>query len=506
MLTALRRDFRSALRTLVREPGFTAVVVITLALGIGGTTAAYSAIDAILLQSVPVAEPDRVVHVYMLYAARATANPAAGDQVGAGSYPDYSDLRDSNVLDGLAAYADVALALDADGPPERIEGQVVSGNFFDVLGVRPVVGRAFAPEEDRVGSLNRVAVLSHRMWRQRFGGDPGIVSRTISLTRNRYSIIGVAPQGFSGVQLGARPEVWVPMAMQEEVRPPSAGALRQRLGSLRMLGVRDVRWLSMVGRLRGGTSIPDAAAGLDRVGRRLQIEYPESNRDLTATAMGLGEGPGLRRDARPLLQLLAVAVTLVLLIACANVASLLLARAVSRRREVAVRIAIGAGRAQLVSQWLTESILLGLLGAAAALMVANWGIPILHGFGIPEGVELHLNPRVLAFTFVVGAASGLIFGLAPVLQLIKHDMVAALRDEGGTVATGVRATRARSMFVVVQVALSLVLSSAPVSFCERCSGPTPSISGTASIGCSSRTSSRAIAIRRSPDRRSTPTY
>ena len=276
MLTGLRRDFRYALRTLFREPGFAAIVVITLALGIGGTTATYSAIDAILLQSAPVAEPDRVVNVYMLYAARATANPAAGDQVGGASYPDYADLRDSNALNGLAAFADVVLSLDTNGTAERIEGQVVTGNFFDVLGVRPVTGRTFSPDEDRVGSLIRVAVLSHGTWQRRFGADPGIVGRTISLNGSAYDVIGVAPRGFAGPQLGYTPELWVPT-------------------------------------------------------------------------------------------------------------------------------------------------------------------------------------RVLAFTFAIGAASGLIFGLAPVLQLIRHDTVAALRDEGGAVATGVRATRARSTFVVVQVALSLVL-------------------------------------------------
>jgi putative ABC transport system permease protein len=457
MLTGLRRDLRYALRTLGRERGFTAVVVITLALGIGGTTAGYSAIDAILLRSAPVSDPDRVVNAYMLYPARLTANPAAGDQVGSASYPDFVDLRDSHVLEGLAAFTGISLTLDTNGTPERIDGQVVTGNFFDVLGVPAAIGRTLTPEDDRTGSPVRVAVLSYGTWQRRFGADPTVVGRAVSLNGNPYNVIGVARRGFGGPELGDAAEVWVPMALQPEVRPPSAGSLRQRFPDMRLLHARDVRWLSMIGRLREGSSVAQTAAALDVVGRRLQIVYPESNRDISATVMPLGEGPGLRREARPLLRLLGVSVMLVLLIACANVASLLLARAVTRQREVAVRIAIGAGRGQLVRQWLTESILLGLLGSVAALLVAYWAIPILYGFLTFVGVDISLNLRVLAFTIAIGIAAGVIFGLAPALQLKRAEAVASLRDEGGTVASGVRATRARSAFVVVQIALSLVL-------------------------------------------------
>lgn len=457
MLSDLRRDSRYAVRTLFREPGFTAVVVITLALGIGATAAIFSAVDAVLLQNAPVAEPDRLVSVYMTQTVPATTNPDAGPQIFGSSYPDYVDLRDSGVLEGLATFAGIALTLDADGVLERIGAEVVSGNYFDVLGIDPVVGRAFSPEEDRAGSPVRVVVISHRLWQQRFGADPGIVGRSITLNGSSYTVIGVAPLRFQGAELGDVADAWVPMALQEEVRPPSAGAIRQRLGSLRMLGARDVRWLDMAGRLRDGTSVTEAAAALDVVGRRLAAAYPQSNRDMSATAVPLGEGPGLRIEARPVLGLLGAGVVAVLLIACANVASLLLARAVTRRREVAVRVAIGAGRAQLVRQWLTESVLLGVLGAAGALLVARWTTPILYGFGIPEGIDLSLNARVFAFALAMGIATGLIFGLAPIAQLLRRDTLTALRDEGTGIATGIRAARLRSAFVVLQVALSLVL-------------------------------------------------
>jgi predicted permease len=455
-ISALRRDIRHGLRSLIHAPGFTAVVVVTLALGIGATAVIFSAIDAVLLRDAPVADPDRVVSVYMQYAPRATTNPAGGPQVGGASYLDYSDLRASGALADLATFGNTEISLDAEGGAERVEAQIVSGNYFEVLGVRAAIGRTLTPADDARGSPVRVVVISYRLWQERFGADADIVGRSITLNGSSYDLIGVAPRGFRGAMLGDASDAWLPMALQEEVRPPSAGPLRRRLGGLSMLGVRDVRWLSMVGRLREGQSVTEAAAALDVVGQRLAAAYPAANRDLSATAVALGTGPGVRTRTRPVLVLLAAAVALVLMIACANVAGLTLTRAAGRQREVAVRMAIGASRGQLLRQWLTEAVLLGLTGSAAGLLLAVWTPSILRGLGIPESVDLSVNLNVLAFTLVVGVTSGLLFGIAPVLHFVRRDALSGLRGDGGAVV-GSSAVRLRSAFVVVQVALSLVL-------------------------------------------------
>jgi putative ABC transport system permease protein len=455
ILNGLGRDCRYALRGLTREPGFTIAVVITLALGIGATSTVFSAVDAVLLKSPAVAEPGRVVSVFSVWAARATANPDRGDQLGMTSYPDYVDMRDSGALQGLAAFSAVGLAFESYGVTEQIDAAIVSGNYFDVLGVRPSIGRTFAQGEDRVAFPVRVVVLSHSMWQQRLGGDPAIVGRSITLNGGAYTVIGVAPRGFVGIELSDVPEAWVPMATQEEVRPAST-ALRQRLGTRRTLGARDTRWLSLAGRLNAGSTVSGAAAALDTIGRNLQASFPESNRDIGFTAVPLGEGPGARARARPSLAFLTVAVILVLAIACANVASLLLARAFSRRREVAVRIAIGAGQGHLVRQWLTEALILGVLGAVGGVLLTGWSAPILQGFGLPQGLDLSINYRILIFALAVGLVTGMVVGLAPIVETMRPEIIATLRTAPDTFGR-VRTARLRSAFVVLQFALSLVL-------------------------------------------------
>jgi predicted permease len=445
--STLKQDLRYAVRTLRRAPTFASTVIATLALGIGANSVIFSAVDAVLLRDAAVADPDGLVDVY---------TSSGSTLYSRSSYPDYFDLRDSGAFLSLAAYTEVPITMEANDQPHPLTGELVSGNYFDVLGVTMAVGRGFALDEDRIGAPARVAIVSHALWQRMFNADRSAIGRTIRLNANPYVLIGVAPPAFAGPVLGVATDVWVPAALQPDVDPPAA-AVRRARGHSAIFDLRRSRGLRMVGRLPPGVSIAQVAARADVTASRLQAAYPDTNRNRRFVLTPLGEGRGLRVATRPLLWQLAGAVLMVLMVACANVASLLLARAVSREREVAVRVAIGASRGRLVRQWVTESVLLGVCGAIAAIVVVWSTTPLLHSFVLPEAIDLSVNARVLGFTLVVGLGSGLLFGLAPALQLRRRETVTSLRAEGATVATGARAARMRGVFVMLQVAASLVL-------------------------------------------------
>jgi putative ABC transport system permease protein len=444
--SVMRQDLRYAILAMLRAPAFAATIVATLALGIGANAVIFSAVDAVLLRDAPVADPGTLVDVY---------TTSGSNLYSRSSYPDYFDLRDSGTFASLAAYTEVAITVDANGQPDAVAGQLVSGNYFEVLGIRIPVGRGFTPDDDRIGSPVRVAVISHALWQRVFHADRSLIGRTIRLNSNPYTLVGVAPPGFTGPILGIAADVWVPTALQPEVSPPTATVRRER-GHAAVFDLRRSRGLRMVGRLPGGAGIEQVASRAEVISSRLETAYPETNRDRRFVLAPLGEGRGLRIETRPVLRLLAGAVLMVLLVACVNVASLLLARAVSREREVAVRIAIGASRARLVRQWLTEFVLLGILGSIGALLVTRVATPLLHAFVIPDAVDLSVNARVFGFALIAGVGSGLLFGLAPVFQALRPERTAALRERG-PVATGAHAASMRGAFVVLQIAVSLVL-------------------------------------------------
>jgi len=442
-MQTILQNLRYGLRMLRRNPGFTVVAALSLALGIGANTAIFSVVNAALLRPLPVKEPDRLVGLYRKIPQDRNHNRF--------SYPNYLDTRDRNQsFSGLAAYYFAPLNLSGGGQTERLWGKVVSGNYFSVLGVEITQGRAFLPEEDRTPGAHPVAVVSHGLWQRRFGGDPNLVGKTVTLNGYGFTIVGVAPAGFRGTEVGMAPDVWVPMMMQAQAMPGT-----------NWLTPRDVGWLRVVGRLKPGVSVAQAQAEMETLGAQLKREYPEVNEAFgIAVAPDFGIHPDMRGDARNFLLVLMGVVGLVLLIACANTANLLLARASERRKEVGIRLALGAKRGRLIGQLLTESLLLSLLGAAISLVLTPWisgGLEALQqtGQALPSVVPFSLDGRVLGFTAIVSLLAGVIFGLAPALHASKTDLIGVLKDAAANRESG--KSRLRQVFVVSQIALSLAL-------------------------------------------------
>ena len=452
-METLWQDLRYGFRVLRASPGFTAVAVLSLALGIGANTSIFTVVNAALLRPLPVNEPDRLVFAF---------NGTQANPYSTSAYLDYLEYRDKNeVFSDLVTYSIITVSARADDQSDLISGLIVSGNFFDLLGLRAALGRTFTTEEDKTPNTHPVAVISHGLWERRFGGDTQVIGQQIALNGHAFTVVGVTPAGFNGPEILENNDIYVPIMMQALVRPPRGGFSGDMNPDL--LSRRGNRWLKMIGRLKPGVSLEQAQAGMTTIAAGLAQAYPESNRNTIATLF-----PVSKIDPQGYPQLVSVAglllavVGIVLLIACANVANLLLARASARRREIAVRLAMGASRSRLVRQLLTESLLISLAGGVAGLLLALWTIDVLKSATPPDGIfsftlDYRLDGRVLAFTFALSLATGVIFGLAPALQSSRPDLVPALKDEASAAVQGHRRFNLRNALVVAQVALSLVL-------------------------------------------------
>ncbi|HEX6283642.1 MAG TPA: ABC transporter permease, partial [Pyrinomonadaceae bacterium] len=423
------------------RPGFVSIAVITLALGIGANTAIFSLVNAVLLRSLPVERPGEIVSV---------AVRGKDDSMSAFSYPNYRDFRDRNeALAGLLVYRFVPLSLSRSGANERVWGFEVSGNYFDVLGVKAIKGRTFLPEEDKTPLSHPVAVVSYESWQRRFGGDPDLVGKDVLLNNHAFKVIGITPEGFKGTEMIYTPEMWLPASMMAWVEPGAD-----------WLDDRNTRNFFAIGRLKPGSDVQRAEASLNLLSLQLAKEYPDTNEGMSIRVVPPGFIlPDLRGAVVNFTWVLMAAVALVLLVTCTNLAGLMLARATDRRREIAIRLAMGANRWRLIRQLLTESVLLSLVGGIAGILLAVWIIQLILAFkppiDFPLSLDITVDWRVLLFSLGVSLLAGAIFGLAPALQATKPGLSQALRETSAQ--GGASKTRLRSVLVVAQIAISLVV-------------------------------------------------
>jgi putative ABC transport system permease protein len=446
MVSTLLQDLRYARRILVKSPLFTTVVVLTLALGIGLNTAVFSAIDTLLLKPLPgVRAADELVQVYRSW--------PGNERYGANSIPHFEAVRDrsTDVFSGVAAWAFEPMSLSSNGRPQRVMGQVVSANFFSVLGVTPLRGRTFVPAEDVGRGAHPVAVLSYDGWQSVFGGGPGIVGRTVILDGRNYTIVGIAPKEFHGAIPVVSPTLFVPLQQINELDPGSGDQYMDR----------GRNFLNVVARLRPGVTVAQAADRMHVIVQGLLAEYPNDYKDTGINLVPQSEAglhPTLKSAEVGLSSVVMAVVAVLLLIACVNVANLFLARARDRAREMAIRLSLGARRRALVRQLLTESLLFAAVSGILGLGVAAWAIALANRISLPMDVDFHaglsVSPTVLVFTLGVTVLTAFLFGLAPALQATRPSMIPALKGESAAGASRSRTTR---VLVVAQMALSIVL-------------------------------------------------
>ncbi|HKQ79006.1 MAG TPA: ABC transporter permease [Blastocatellia bacterium] len=425
----LWQDLRYSARMLLKQRSFALITILTLALGIGANTAIFSLVNTVLLRPLPFAEPERLVWTWGEFSEgnRASTSP-----------PDYLDYRAQNrSFDELAAMMFSSFNLTGTGEPERVTGGAVTANFFQALGVKMVQGRAFTPEEEQSGR-GQVAIISNALWRGRFAGDPGIIGKMIDLDGRSHTVVGVAPEDTKLLQ---EAEIWKPLSFDHPE-----------------MKIRRFHFLRAIGRLKPGVGLSQAQADIDAVSVGLEKLYPESNKDWRLRLVPMREF--LVGETRRPLYVLLGAVGLVLLIACANVANLMLAQAARRQKEVALRHALGANRMRLIRQLLTESALLSVIAGIIGLLFAWWGVELLMTLApnsIPRAGEIGLDGRVLGFTLLVSLLTGLIFGLAPALQSSRPDLNETLKEGGKGSGGSLRLGRARNALIVIEVAMAIVL-------------------------------------------------
>ena len=437
----LLQDLKYGVRMLVKNPGFTAIAVLTLALGISANTAIFSVINAEMLQPLPYHDSSRLVRVRSM----TTRGGASGHF--STSYPDFADWRSqARSFEGIAAYVDDSSNLTGLDKPVHLQALEASWNLMEVLGVKPELGRNFVEEEDTPN--HHVVILSDALWRRKFGANPSIAGQTITLDGLPYTVVGVAPAGFQFPLQRDPIDVYRTFSKMQETTD----------GTPPMTQERGAHWIQVIARLKPGVSVAQAGAEMEVISNRLKLQYPDADKYFSAEVISAQDD--LTSTVRPMLLVLAAAVGLVLLIACVNVANLMLARASSRGREIAIRTALGAARGRVVRQLLTESVLLAILAGAAGLLLAAWASAVLVRLspeGMPRTSTIHLDGWVLAFAFGVSLLTGIIFGLAPALQTSRANVVDTLKEGSTGTTAGASRHRLRNSLVVVEMALAVML-------------------------------------------------
>ncbi|MEP6922541.1 MAG: ABC transporter permease [bacterium] len=435
----LWQDIRYGMRMLVKAPSISIVATMALALGIGANTAIFSVVNAVLLRPLPFANSDQLMMVWEIDSVR-------GQKRGSASYPNFEDWRSQNhVFDHLSAFHTTDFIMTGRGESTRLQGAVISADTFSMLGATPILGRAFLPAEDEPGDTGRVAVLSQELFRSRFNSDANVINQPMTLDGKTFTIVGVMPHAFQFPIQNEPVELWTTAAVDREGDEP-------------LTVQRGAHYLRVMGRLKPGVTKEQAGAEMSAIASRLEQQYPDKNlHKSTAVEPAL---EALVGDIRPALLILLGAVACVLLIACANVANLLLARAMTRHKEIAIRSALGASRLRVIRQLLTESVLLSLAGGGLGLVLAVWWSDLLISLGkqdIPRALQVGMDWRVLAFTLFVSLATGIVFGLVPALQTSKTDLTESLKEGGRGSGEGARRNRVRGILVVSEVAIAVVL-------------------------------------------------